>query len=55
MEKAYKFRIYPTAEQEQLIQKTFGCCRFVFNKYLAMRKDAYEQRGETINYNEFVV
>ena len=52
MEKAYKFRIYPTAEQEQLIQKTFGCCRFVFNKYLAMRKDAYEQRGETMNYND---
>lgn len=51
MEKAYKFRLYPTAEQELLIQRTFGCCRFVFNKYLAMRKDAYEQRGETMNYN----
>lgn len=52
MEKAYKFRLYPTAEQELLMQKTFGCCRFVFNKYLAMRKEAHEQRGGTMNYND---
>ena len=35
MEKAYKFRIYPTKQQEILIQKTFGSCRFVYNQYLA--------------------
>ncbi|MBA2878579.1 transposase, partial [Anoxybacillus kamchatkensis] len=29
--KAYKFRIYPTKQQEILIAKTFGCARFVFN------------------------
>ena len=26
--KSYKYRIYPNKEQEVLIQKTFGCCRF---------------------------
>jgi putative transposase len=30
--KAYKFRIYPTKEQEVLLSKTFGCVRFVWNK-----------------------
>ncbi|MDW0115323.1 helix-turn-helix domain-containing protein, partial [Sporosarcina thermotolerans] len=29
--KAYKFRIYPTKEQEDFLVKTFGCVRFVYN------------------------
>ncbi|MBY6267908.1 MAG: hypothetical protein CW344_06400 [Parageobacillus thermoglucosidasius] len=33
--KAYKFRLYPTKEQEQLLIKTFGCVRFVYNKMLS--------------------
>ena len=51
MEYSYKFRIYPTAVQAEQIQKTFGCCRFVWNHYLALRKDLYEQYGKTMNYN----
>ncbi|MDY0282337.1 MAG: RNA-guided endonuclease TnpB family protein [Salinivirgaceae bacterium] len=43
MNKAYKYRIYPNPEQEILINKTFGCVRFVYNKMLANRKDVYEQ------------
>ncbi|MCA4936872.1 helix-turn-helix domain-containing protein, partial [Clostridioides difficile] len=27
VEKAYKFRIYPNKKQQELINKTFGCCR----------------------------
>lgn len=50
MEYSYKFRLYPNREQEDLISRTFGCCRFVFNHYLAIRKDTYEQSGETLNY-----
>lgn len=50
MEYSYKFRIYPNREQEAQIKRTFGCCRFVFNYYLAKRKDVYEQVGETLNY-----
>lgn len=41
--KAYKFRIYPTEEQEHLLMKTFGCVRFVYNKMLAERKEIYQQ------------
>lgn len=51
IEKSYKFRIYPTKEQEVLIQKTFGCTRFVFNRYLAKRIEAYKSNKQTINYN----
>ena len=50
MEYSYKFRLYPNRTQENLIQRTFGCCRFVYNHYLAMRVDAYKERGETMNY-----
>ncbi|WHT49547.1 RNA-guided endonuclease TnpB family protein [Sporosarcina thermotolerans] len=41
--KAYKFRIYPTKEQEDFLVKTFGCVRFVYNKMLAERKETYEK------------
>ena len=50
MEYSYKFRIYPTPEQANLIQRTFGCCRFVYNHYLAKRKEIYETTGKTMNY-----
>lgn len=50
MEKAYKFRIYPNKAQEELIQKTFGCTRYVYNYYLAMRKEKYESDRATFNY-----
>ena len=50
VEYSYKFRLYPNREQENLILRTFGCCRFVFNHYLALRKENYEQTGKTLNY-----
>ena len=50
MEYSYKFRIYPNKEQENLIQRTFGCSRFVYNHFLARRKEVYEQEGKTLNY-----
>lgn len=37
--KAYKFRIYPSQEQQELIDKTIGCSRFVYNEFLAKAKD----------------
>ncbi|PSJ99559.1 IS200/IS605 family element RNA-guided endonuclease TnpB [Brevibacillus fortis] len=52
MHRAYKFRLYPNKEQATLINKTIGCARFVFNHFLAKRKDAYEQENKTLNYND---
>lgn len=43
MKKAFKYRICPSKEQEILINKTFGCVRFVYNRMLANRKGIYEQ------------
>ena len=51
MMKAYKFRLYPTKEQETLIAKSIGCNRFVYNHFLAKRKEAYEEYDAMINYN----
>ena len=50
VEKAYKYRIYPNKKQKELIAKTFGCCRFVYNRYLAKRIEMYEQNKETFSY-----
>ena len=50
MEKAYKYRIYPNKKQKEIIAKTFGCCRFVYNKYLAKRIEMYKQNKETFSY-----
>lgn len=47
MEYSYKFRLYPNREQENLILRTFGCCRFVFNYYLAQRIEAYKETGKS--------
>lgn len=52
MTKAYKFRIYPNKEQELLIQKTFGCVRFVYNYYLGKRIEAYETSKKTMGFYE---
>ena len=46
MECSYKFRLYPTSKQENQIQRTFGCCRFVFNYFLAERMEQYKQTGK---------
>lgn len=48
--KAYKFRIYPTKEQEVLIVKTIGCSRFVFNHFLAKWNETYKETGKGLSY-----
>ena len=50
VEKAYKYRIYPNKKQKEIIAKTFGSCRFVYNKYLALRIEKYEKNKETFSY-----
>ena len=47
MYKAYKFRLYPNKEQTELINKTFGCGRFVYNHYL----DKIKNNGYTNTYS----
>jgi putative transposase len=42
--KAYKYRIYPTDAQVVFFAKTFGCCRFVWNKMQAKKLQAYRKK-----------
>ena len=43
--KAYKFRIYPSEIQKQLIEKSFGCCRFIYNYMLALQIKTYKEKN----------
>ena len=52
MERAFKYRFYPTPEQETLLRRTLGCVRLVYNRALVMRTEAWYQRQERIGYSE---
>ena len=52
MEKAYKYRIYPNKRQKELLAKTFGCCRFVYNHFLNKRIETYQTEQKTLSYNQ---
>ena len=50
--KAYKLRIYPTDFQRELLEKTFGCTRYIYNNFLAERKNKYEESKTRISVYE---
>lgn len=50
-QKGVKFRIYPNREQRNLIDRTLGCSRLIYNKGLAMREDAFKS-GEKCGYKQ---
>ena len=50
IQRAYKYRFYPTKAQEKALAQHFGCARFVWNHCLALRSDLYKHRCESINY-----
>ncbi|MED1490381.1 IS200/IS605 family element RNA-guided endonuclease TnpB [Bacillus smithii] len=49
--KAYKFRLYPNKEQMTLLHKTLGCSRFVFNHFLALWNNMYQETGKGLTYS----
>ena len=52
VKKALKFRFYPTAEQEDLLRRTLGCVRLVYNKALAARIEGWYEKKERISYKQ---
>lgn len=50
VKRAYKFRFYPTPDQEAELVRTWGCVRFVYNKALAERSRAWTQEQRRVNY-----
>jgi len=52
MEQAFKYRFYPTVEQEDLLKRTLGCARLVYNRALAARTEAWYGRQERVGYSQ---
>ena len=50
--KAFKYRFYPTAEQENLLRRTLGCARLVYNKALSARTEAWYAEQKRVSYND---
>lgn len=52
IKRAYRYRFYPTPEQEESLAQTFGCARFAYNYMLRLRTDAWYERRERVGYHE---
>lgn len=50
VKRAYRYRFYPTAQQADLLNRTFGCVRYVYNRALAERSRAWTQEQRRVNY-----
>jgi putative transposase len=50
--KVFKYRFYPTTEQETLLRRTIGCARLVYNKALSARTEAWYQDKNRMGYRE---
>lgn len=51
MNKNFKIKIYPTEEQKALIEKAFGCKRYIYNFMLNLKQKLYNFYGINLNYN----
>ena len=54
MFKAFKYRIYPTTEQRDLLIKSFGCCRWFYNYSLNLTTETYKKTGKGLSRNEII-
>lgn len=52
VKRAFKYRFYPTPQQADLLNRTFGCVRYVYNRALAERSRAWTQEQRRITYAE---
>ena len=50
--KGFKYRIYPTESQKQMMEQTFGNVRFVYNHFLNMRSEEWKNNHLSISYNK---
>ena len=48
--RTYKFELQPTKEQKILLDKHFGCIRYVYNFFLDQRKSQYQSNKKSDNY-----
>jgi len=50
--RSFRYRFYPTPEQESLLRRTFGCCRLVYNKALEQRISSWKSDGVALRFPE---
>ena len=50
--RGYKYRAYPNKKQREFFEKTFGCCRFVYNYYLDEKQRLWREWRDTLSYNQ---
>src|SRR5881227_2368580 len=53
--RAYQYRVYPTDEQKQVLARTFGCARFVYNWALRQKTDAFYQENKRLYYKDLAL
>ena len=51
IKRAYRFRFYPTPTQREILARTFGCTRFVYNHMLRLRSDAWMNEHKSVGYH----
>lgn len=51
-QRAFKYRFYPTTEQENLLKRTLGCVRLVYNRALHFRTERWYRHQQRIGYKE---
>jgi putative transposase len=47
---AFKYELMPTGEQQRIMRRCAGSCRFVFNRALALQKERYERGEKKLGY-----
>ena len=50
--RGYKYRAYPDKKQREFFERTFGCCRFVYNYYLEAKQQIWNEWHDTLSYSE---
>ena len=52
IKRGYRYRIYPNQEQKTIINRTLGCCRFVYNHFLALRHDEWLANHKSVGFSK---
>ena len=54
VQRGYKYRLYPNKYQKQMLNKTFGCVRYVYNHGLEQKEKSYKEVGRSVSHGELM-
>ena len=52
IDRAYRYRFYPTEEQKTRLAQTFGCCRWVYNHFLELKGSMWRKEKKALTYGD---